>query len=143
MRRILVALTAALTLLVLVPASPASSAPPEPLFIVVDESLPVGTDGLVIDGNTCQDGTVATEPLGDPRGTRVLRFDVLKTFDCGGGDGFVIELSVVLFTETGVTLGNWSLGEGTGEFAGATGNGVLYGTPDAEGIDDTYIGLLR
>lgn len=148
MRRILIALTAAVMLLIAVPASPAS-ADPGPFYVVVDETAtPVGDgsflfEGVVIGGNTCAGGSVDTTPDGPVTGTRVLRFDVIKTFDCGGGDGFVIDLSVVLFTRSGRTVGSWTLSGGTGAFAGDTGAGVLFGSPDAAGIDDTYIGFVR
>ena len=70
-------------------------------------------------------------------------FHVGKVFTCAdGGDSLTIELDAAITRPHGGTSGGWTVIEGTGDYAGATGGGSIVGVFTEPGIVDQYEGTL-
>lgn len=153
MRKILIVAVTALTLAVLVPASPASAAPPTAVSIDVHETsfAPVG-GGFVLTGSFTSSGFCpentglsftsvnSVTPIG---ASGVTRIDADKRLVCDDESGeLVVNLRVRLYA-SGHTTAKWKVIGGTDDYAGAKGHGDLIGVPFSGGIDDSYLGVIK
>lgn len=68
-------------------------------------------------------------------------FHLFKTLTCEDGSTLTIRVEANL-TPTG-TIGGWNVVEGTGDWAGAHGGGLIVGAGFDGGIDDTYTGMFK
>ena len=154
-RRMVVAMLAAALSLVTF-ASPASADPPNRVDFTVNESLPIGTPGVVTDSNVpgCATGTVTTTEVDSIVRGRRTTFVGTKVVDCGAGDTFTIAFRATGVECEATNRGRWTLVAGTGAFEDARGRGRLVGsyvaadgTPadfcDNAGVDDNYQGRIH
>lgn len=153
MRKILIVVVTALTLAVLVPASPASAAPPSAVTIDVHETsfAPVG-GGFVLTGSFTSSGFcpgntglsfTAVNSVAPIGASGVTGIDADKRLVCDDGSGeLVVNLRVRLYA-SGYTTAKWKVIGGTDDYEGAKGHGALVGVPFSGGIDDYYAGKLK
>lgn len=155
MRKILFVAVTALTLAVLVPANPATAAPPTTVSIVVTETafVPVGggegLTGTFSSTGFCPGGTgvsfTTVNSAGPIGATGVTKIDADKRLVCDDGSGaLLVNLNVRLYP-SGDTTAKWKVTGGTVDYAGAKGHGDLVGVPIVVGssITDTYTGKLK
>ncbi|HXJ64564.1 MAG TPA: hypothetical protein VNN79_12490 [Actinomycetota bacterium] len=129
-------------------AAPALAAPGTRVAFVVDVPFS-GTETIVVSSIPgCASGTVTT--TGDAAFNGPIgRFFGTKVFDCGSSGTFTLAYNANTFFCTPTDSGTWKIVEGTGDYAGMTGQGLLTGTffggdsCGAEGVLDSYTGTLR
>ena len=106
--------------------------------ITLDVNFVKGTEKFTASGAFCPSGSAVTTSS-DFTG-RV--FHVAKTFTCKDRSG---TLSIELNASAGSdgTSGGWTVVDGTGVYAGATGGGQITGVGTPTGIIDTYTGTIN
>jgi hypothetical protein len=140
---------------VLAPVGTASATPPQPVRIenLVDFSDPDGvTEFSATGGIICESGTAQSTPHArhfvfagnSGRHERIL---VGKHMTCSDGT-FELLVRVRLDLETFNTKGKWTVGKGTGAYAGLHGVGEIVGTRQDNGgfnapILDVYTGKIH
>ena len=144
-RTILLLLPLALCTATVAAAAPASAGAPakRPVTIVVNTTFdPDVPDAFTGNVPGCGSGVVEDTAGPGPRFTSWNEiFSKTKSFRCDEGGGFDVRLRAV-FSEAG-SVGHWVVTDAWGPFEGLKGSGGLVGFPTEEGIDDTYLGVLR
>ena len=103
-----------------------------------------GTETFTAEGAFCASGTGTTNDLWIVgNGFHGLSFHVVKTLTCANGtDSITIEVDAATHQGSGGDQGGWSITDGTGAYAGATGGGIIAGVYDESGVIDVYTGRL-
>jgi hypothetical protein len=149
MRRLLLAIVAlAVTAAV---AGPAAATSGTPVAFVV-EDLFGGTQAIVAGTSTmpgCDQATVTDTQLSFAFPGQVALFQGTKVFDCGPSGTFTLDYKAHVIRCAPTDDGTWQVADGTGIYAGMTGQGQVTGTyvggPQcaAAGILDSYSGTVR
>lgn len=91
----------------------------------------------------CPSGTAQSFGFQQAGQGRATTFHLYKTLICDDGSGtLTIRVEAGLVFGSPGTVGGWSVVNGTGDYAGAHGGGMIVGTSFDGGIDDVYTGML-
>lgn len=122
-------------------SAPASASTAEPvqidLHVVFGGSETFSTTGI------CPSGTAQSFGFQQAGQGRATTFHLYKTLICDDGSGtLTIRVEARLVFGSPGTVGGWSVVNGTGDYAGAHGGGMIVGTSFDGGINDVYTGML-
>ncbi len=126
----------------------ASASPGIRVAFVVDVSFAAGESTVTSSIPGCPSATVTTSG-GAGFGGPIGRFFGTKTFDCGASGTFTLSFRAHAFGCNPTDSGTWMMVEGTGMYAGISGQGQLAGTYygaapcEFDGVLDSYTGTIK
>ena len=125
-------------------AGPVAARSSTPISITLDVSFDNGTEIITDQTNFC-DGTAESFAWVSGGGRNeggTLVFHVSRVFTCDDGSTLTIELDAAINRPHGGTAGGWSVIDGTGDYAGARGGGLIVGEFYEGGVVDVYEGVI-
>jgi hypothetical protein len=152
MRKLLILAVVAVAVTAAVAGQTAAAAPGTPVAFVVDVDFAGGTQTIVPGTSTvpgCDQATVTDTQLNFAFPGQVGLFQGTKVFDCGPSGTFTLDYKAHVIRCAPTDDGTWQVADGTGLYAGMTGQGQVTGTyvggPQcaATGILDSYSGTVR
>jgi hypothetical protein len=145
MRTRTASLAFAMVAAVAIVAGPVTARSSTPISITLEVNLDAGVETITDQTNFCE-GTAESDAWitgGGRTGGGTLVFHVGKLFTCAGGDDtLLVELHAASNRPHGGTTGGWTVVEGTGAYAGASGGGSIVGVFTETGITDQYEGTI-
>lgn len=122
-------------------SAPVSASAAEP--VEIDLHVVFGGSETFDATGFCPSGTAESFGFHQAGRGRATTFHLFKTLTCDDGSGtLTIRVEASLVFGTPGTTGGWSVVDGTGEYAGTRGGGMIVGTNFDGGIDDHYTGRL-
>jgi hypothetical protein len=114
--------------------------------ITLDSNFVTGVETFTANGPFCDSGTAETPWIffAGSDHSRAGSFHLAKILTCDGGSGtLTIRVDAATVFGSPIDQGGWSVESGTGDYAGASGGGMLLGNYYDEGVVDHYTGVLQ
>jgi len=122
-------------------SAPVSASAAEP--VQIDLHVVFGGSETFSATGICASGTAQSFGFQQAGQGRATTFHLYKALICDDGSGtLTIRVEARLVFGSPGTVGGWSVVNGTGDYAGAHGGGMIVGTSFDGGIDDVYTGTL-